>query len=134
MDDLVFPISLERQFQLWSFAVTHNVLLLRSPRDSKQATRIDLQFRVVEEMRLPSILDDLEIDVLHAGDTRLAELGAVAREDCLLFALRSRELAGGYVLARSLGLSEDDLSDQEPTSINNPALRHRVVRIAGAGD
>lgn len=128
MPALVFPLTFDRTFQLWSYNVSHSVLLLRSTQTATTPTRVDLMFRGVQEMRLRSRLDNVEITVSHGGDPagEFAEVQVSGGRS--LFVVSSAALTGGYVVASSLYLAEDDLSYGEPSTIDAPELEDRVVR------
>ena len=45
--------SSEREFRMWDYNVSHNQLLIRSPRSPDVATNVDIIFWRVEYMELP---------------------------------------------------------------------------------
>jgi hypothetical protein len=51
----------ERSFQVWEYWVTHAQLLVRSPGDIYYPRNIDIVFRGVWYMELPTIMPDLEL-------------------------------------------------------------------------
>lgn len=50
-----------RYFEVWEFRVSHEQLLLRSPRTKEQPRNIDVIFGGVDYMELPSKLGEIEI-------------------------------------------------------------------------
>lgn len=50
-----------RRFRLWEFRVSHNQLLVRSPRNDDAATNTDVVFTGVVFMELPTDFDGLRI-------------------------------------------------------------------------
>jgi hypothetical protein len=125
---MALPVRFDRRFQLWSYSVSHSVLLLRSNRGSDHSTRIDLMFRAVVELRLRHNISDLSIGVTLDDDAKIRDLGI---EDCgnrYAFLVSSRDFPNGYVVAGSLYFSEDYLLDGEPTTIDNRELADQVVR------
>lgn len=55
-----------RTFRLWEYRVSHDLLLLRSPKNDQYRTNADVIFRGVEYVELPSLLKGLAI---RRGDT-----------------------------------------------------------------
>jgi hypothetical protein len=53
--------SFQGRFQLWSFTVSHSQILIRSVKSEKRQTRIDVLFKDVSSLSLPTILDDFSI-------------------------------------------------------------------------
>ena len=52
---------LNRQFQIWSYKVSHAQLLLRSTKSENNPTRIDLLFKNVAIINIPTLLNDVRI-------------------------------------------------------------------------
>lgn len=50
-----------RQFKLWDYNVSHQQLLLRSPRTGNETNNLDVVFWGVKHVCLPSILDELSL-------------------------------------------------------------------------
>jgi hypothetical protein len=59
---VVFTFSSDRRFQLWSYRVSHSQLLLRSVKDAEHTSRIDVLFKGVDALDLPTRLDGLVIE------------------------------------------------------------------------
>jgi hypothetical protein len=55
------PFSSPRSFQVWLFTVTHRTLLLRSVKDTNNATRIDILFKQVRHLYIPSQFNGLDV-------------------------------------------------------------------------
>jgi hypothetical protein len=53
--------SSDRTFKVWRYSVSHRVLLLRSTRDDRNPTRIDVIFGQVTRMLLVPVYSDLNI-------------------------------------------------------------------------
>ena len=49
-----------RPFEVWTYRPTHCLLLLRNKGDGR-ATRVEVLFRGVSFMQLPTVLDELEV-------------------------------------------------------------------------
>ena len=128
MGAVAFPLRFDRRFQLWSYNVSHGVLLLRSNRTGGSPTRVDLMFRAVTEIRLRHRISDLSLDNVDEDGDALFRLGIQDRGDRHVFLISSEEFDDGYVVAGSMYMSEDDLSDGEPSSIDDDDLADRVIR------
>ncbi|GAA1380910.1 hypothetical protein [Catellatospora chokoriensis] len=132
MSRIAFPLSFDRRFELWSYRVSHGVLLLRSNIRAGCATRIDLMFRGVTALKLRDEYKDLVVDLLSLDAAR-AELGHemdAIQSGMFAFSIRSASGASGYVVASSVYLSEDDMDYGEPSSIDHPEFEDRVIRAA----
>jgi hypothetical protein len=51
----------QRPFEVWTYRPSHCQLLLRSNKGDGRATRVEVLFRGVSFMQLPTVLDGLEI-------------------------------------------------------------------------
>ena len=127
MSNVAMPIVLQRRFQLWSYTVSHSVLVLRSNMGPEAPSRIDVMFRSVTTMRIQHRYDGLTIDLMPPGDADAEwnSLGDAANR--YVFALKSTTGATGYVVAGSMYLSEDDLGDGEPSTIEHRELSDHVI-------
>ncbi len=105
MPAIEFPLRLPRRFELWSYRVSHGVLLLRSNPLPDQPTRIDVQFRFTSDLKLPVVLNDLVIDL--DGDR---------------YALVAADYPDGYVVAENLQVAEDDLQGHQPSVFEDEEL------------
>ena len=52
-------VSFPRRFQIWLYSVSHGQLLLRSNRSGEFSTRIDVLFKNVAAIELPTAFDGL---------------------------------------------------------------------------
>ncbi|MDQ4114599.1 MAG: hypothetical protein M3306_26425 [Actinomycetota bacterium] len=118
MPKIQLPLRLGRTFQVWSYDVSHSVLLLRSNRTGENSTRVDLMFRGVAELQVRSQMKELSID--------LAEGKGPDAGGRYTFEVKD---AGwrGYVVARALHFAEDDLSYGEPSTIDNRDVAAHVL-------
>ena len=57
----MMPIELSRMVQLWSYTVGHGQLLLRATKDRDHPTRVDVLFKGVAAMQLPSVMTSLVV-------------------------------------------------------------------------
>ena len=51
----------KRQFKLWDYNVSHQQLLLRSPRTGNETENLDVVFWGVKHVCLPSILEEISL-------------------------------------------------------------------------
>ena len=51
----------DRHFQLWRYTVSHSQLLLRSTRDNDHDTRVEVLFKGVRRVDLPTSFDGLTV-------------------------------------------------------------------------
>lgn len=84
----------ERTFTVWSYTVSHSTLLLRSVKPDPEARRVDVLFKGVERMDLPSRMDGLRITG-DDGAYRLSGVRWTGSVTALMCAVR--EDTGGYV-------------------------------------
>jgi len=49
------------RFQMWCYDISHSCLLLRRPKSARHATQVDVLFKGVRWIDLPSVLDNLEV-------------------------------------------------------------------------
>jgi hypothetical protein len=127
MPELAFPLKFKRTFQIWSYSVSHSVLLLRSPQTATTPTRIDLMFRAVQEMRLRSRMEDIEIRTPQTEMTSGTFVDVRISGGRSLFVVSTADPSCGFVVANSLYMSEDDLSYGEPSTIDAPELADNVI-------
>lgn len=95
----------DRTFQLWEYAVGHSQLLLRSPKGDGCPTRIDVSFKVVEAVHLPTLLHGVTVE--PAGPATAERLGVLAAPGRPVFAVTGTGYTG-YVAANVMFTVEDD--------------------------
>jgi hypothetical protein len=99
------------RFQWWSYTVGHGQLLLRSTWSAARPTQVDILFKDVVAVSLPTSVDDIEI--LESDITDEPGLAVLAGRK--RFVVRGREV-DGYVIAGAIFHTEGELShgDQSP--------------------
>lgn len=115
---MTFPIEFPgRRFQLWAYTVSHRQLLLRSNSSEQHASRCDVLFKNVAWVNLPTLIDDLRIEVAptHELSPSLAELGEEL-SGRLVHLIRTRS-GNGYVVAGSVTYAEDDGAYDDPSTL-----------------
>ena len=107
-----------RRFELWTYVVSHRQLLLRSNKSEQHAQRCEILFTNVARVDLPTLVDDLDIQ-LATGETTpaaVAHLGALERADRPVYLVRGQNCLG-YVVAGSLAVKEDDGEYHSPSGL-----------------
>jgi hypothetical protein len=104
---------------MWAYTVSHKELLLRSRKDDEGGTRIDVLFKGVEALCLPTKLTNLAIR--EASDEEAAHgLGGLAAADptgeLRVFLVQSAE-GEGRVVALVMFYAEDDGWWHEPSPL-----------------
>jgi len=54
-------LSHNRRFQLWHYTVSHRQLLLRSVKDAENPTRVDVLFKSVKSLQIPTLMNELHV-------------------------------------------------------------------------
>jgi len=102
-------VQFEREFQLWMYSVSHGQLLLRSTKDEKFQTQVDVLFKNVSFIQIPVLFAGLVI-----SEVRKEEFQALNLSPGLLSILERRcfKLEGetwrGLIVAGNICWSEDD--------------------------
>jgi hypothetical protein len=129
MPKIEFPVEFgDRRFQIWSFEVSHSVLLLYCPPTKEQPTRIDITFRAIDEFRLRQGLVDLSVDLLDGSDPRLADLGLTLGLWEHVFTVSAKGFPHGYVVAGSMFTAEYDLSDANESISDETDLERHLLK------
>jgi hypothetical protein len=129
-ENIALPLQFGRKFQLWSYGVSHCLLLLRSTRnmDDPDSTRLDVLFRGVREMKVPRSLHNLSIDLIPKGDPILDKLGVEREPEFHVFSLTADDYRSGYVVAWSFSFAEDDLDFDYPCAIEDTTYWSHVIK------
>ncbi len=107
------PFSSDRRFRLWEYNVSHDQLLIRSPRSSELDTNIDLVFWNVHYFAIPTWFDGIVLD--HATLKEIQSTSSATRPTHDVFSLacagsRHIIIAGGFkVLRNKLDISDSSL-------------------------
>jgi hypothetical protein len=109
-------ISFQRRFEVWLYIVSHGQLLLRSNRSEKFSTRIDVLFKDVAAMALPTAFDELSIAEVSTDVARdlNVQLGVWRLERRKVFAIRGANFRG-YVVAGAVFWHEDEGTHSDPS-------------------
>jgi len=112
-----------RTFQVWAYTVSHSQLLLRSNRTAEFDTRVEVLFKGVGAVQLPTVLSGLEVSEIpmeHApGELRtlLTDEDWIGRK---LYMIRSGG-STGYVVAIAAFFAEDHGEYYAPSSLYETA-------------
>ena len=71
-----------RMFQLWAYTVGHGQVLMRSTKIDPASSRVDIAFKNVIALKLPSVFDRLAIEESSADQIGLPE-SLTHRPQCL---------------------------------------------------
>ena len=107
-------INFKRPFQLWAYTVGHSQLLLRSPKDAANATRVDVLFKAVVLMKVPSLFAELTIVETDAQAVGVSPALAGDRRVWLL----SGAGVDAFVIADVMAIHEDDAEYWEPSNFD----------------
>lgn len=106
----------DRYFKVGQYSVGHRRLLLRSPRDTPQATRVEVHFACVELMLLRPSSQGLVVRSTTDGESRtvLHEHGIEPQEGQYVFALAD-DLSMGFVISAPPQRHEDESGVDDPS-------------------
>lgn len=125
----MFPVNLQRRVQLWSYRVSHSVLLLRANQGPRLDTRIDLMFRAVRQVKVSHRYENLSISVLVSDEAMgMFGLDPGEIESRTVYGLASNGLLASFVVAGSLHLAEDNLGDGDPSALDDKSLAAHIIR------
>ena len=114
MEELV---TFRRRFQVWSYTVSHKQLLLRSTKSAGVSTRIDVLFKNVMGIHLPTLVDEVTIAVLDKEEVPVAiRLGAHHLTSTNVYTVQGPNY-DGYVIAGSVTWVEDSLEFDDPSGL-----------------
>jgi hypothetical protein len=113
---MMFPRSFNRVFEVWAYSVSHAKLLLRSTKSDEHATRIDLGFKNVRYIQLPTLLSDLSVHIDSVEDLNPSVRASCDTKGVSIFVLQADQ-AVGYVVAGYGGWIEDDREYDAPSEL-----------------
>jgi|RhiMetdeSRZDD1v2_1073273.scaffolds.fasta_scaffold446950_2 hypothetical protein len=118
--DEISEISFQREFQIWIYTVGHAQLLLRSNRSSERGTRVDVLFKGVEGIQLPTILQGLILTKAPRPEAYAISKKIVVRlrDDQNVFVCRGSNYVG-FVIAGVAFAHEDEGYHSDPSYFAN---------------
>jgi hypothetical protein len=105
-----------RSFQVWSYSVSHCELLIRSVKSAEWPTRVDIIFKGVEAVHLPTLATQLSITETSDADIRkppTLRQGSLGK-DMKVFLVEGADFVG-YVAALIALVHEDDGEYYDPS-------------------
>ncbi len=97
-----------RKFQIWRYTVSHGQLLIRSTKSDSVSTRVDVLFKGVLSINLPTLFNGLTVEELRsaeAGDPKIS-LGAWNPLNMQVYEVSGSNYRG-YVVAAAVFWAED---------------------------
>jgi hypothetical protein len=121
-------IKFTRLFQLWSYTTSHSQLLLRSPKSSEYPTRIDVLFKNVANINLPTLLSGLTVNALSESEAAhlFQQFDAQAIKGMHLFSITDTNL-NGHVIAGSIAWHEDNSEYNEASVVASGTFNGKTV-------
>lgn len=110
-----FPVILEGTFHIDYFTVSMGVLVLRGPSTATHPYRVDLAFFNTTEIKLPTGLTDITIDLAPPGDPRRARLGVQREGHSNIYTITTDDYDTGYISAAGVYYQETDLPNVGPS-------------------
>ncbi len=114
----VIPFQSIRQFDIWQYAISHRQLLLRSNPSDGHDSRIEILFKGVEWLQLPSTMYGLAIateSIAKYFSFVCCDRDA-SRDSLVAYTLTSKE-AKGVVIASAVFIVEEDREYWEPSTL-----------------
>jgi hypothetical protein len=102
-----------RTFEIWSYRPSHRQLLLRSNKDEHHATRVEILFRGVSLLTIPTVLPHLEITIVEPSDV---DLTGVEADDKTVFRISASNFKG-VIVADTMQVHEDEADYFEKSAI-----------------
>ena len=107
-----------RDFQLWNYQVSHGMLLLRSPKNSGHPTRVEIAFKNVHAIKLPTAMRDIAIAVADERSAQLIrEEAGVPTDGGEVFLIKGGGGTKGYVIAGIAFGQEDEGHYADPSPL-----------------
>ncbi len=106
----------DRQFQIWSYVVSHNQLLLRSPKSQRAITRVDILFKGVSFIHMETGFSGLSVQVLDEKAQKPLPNIPDILEDQKLFVLHTSS-GLGYIVAAAYAAVEDDKEHYDASAL-----------------
>jgi hypothetical protein len=114
-------INSPRSFQIWSYSVSHSQLLFRSTKSAEFQTRVDVFFKGVSELHLPTAFKGLSIAEADADIQSLCifKNSPQVGNGLKVFIVRGTDFLG-YVVALVAASHEDNGEYNAPSFFSSP--------------
>jgi hypothetical protein len=109
-------VNFQRRFQIWQYTTSHGQLLLRSPKSQDAPSRIDVAFKNVAGISLPTVFDGLEIFKSESDAEMPTILGVLSMQDRSIFRVQGVGFTG-YIVAGTILWNEDSGEYYEPSPL-----------------
>ena len=111
-------IDLRRMVQMWSYTNGHSQLLLRATKDRDHPTRVDILFKMVAAMSVPTLMRELRVRQASPIEREeiLFTVDVDHSEDRRCFVLEGPGFAG-WVVAGVMVRVEDEGEYHEPSPL-----------------
>jgi len=122
---LAASFNFDRRFQIWRYTVSHAQLLFRSTKSELLSTRIDVLFKGVISIKLPTLFDGLRVQELGDatdGDPTVM-LGAWDPLNRRFYEVSGNSYRG-YVVAAAVFWAEDDGEYYSPSQFESSMNLH----------
>ena len=122
----ISEISFERPFQVWFYTVGHSQLLLRSNRSGERGTRVDVLFKGVKAIQLPTVLQGLRMVKASRPEALQTsrKFGIQLLDDEQVFMLEGANYVG-FVIGLVAFAHEDEGHHNDPTFFANSFIPGR---------
>jgi hypothetical protein len=116
-------LSSTRTFRIWLYSVTHSTLLLRSVRTDDHATRVDIIFKRVRRIDIPTRIVGIDLRVVDAAKSAAPShfTAHLADKDQILYSLAG-EVGDSFVVASTVAWNEDGGEDDDPSQFSVPRM------------
>lgn len=101
-------------FQMWRYEVGHGQLLFRSTKSTEHPTRVDVLFKNVAAIQMPTVFNGMTVRSTDAAPS--LELGTLGRSERELFEITGDGVRG-YVVAGIVVTHEDEGSHGDPSPL-----------------
>ena len=122
----ITQVSFERPFQVWFYTVGHSQLLLRSNRSGERGTRVDILFKGVKAIQLPTVLLGLRMVKTPRPEALQTsrKFGIHLLDDEHVFMLKGANYVG-FIIGLVAFAHEDEGHHNDPTYFANSFMPGR---------
>jgi hypothetical protein len=120
-------LNFERRFEVWVYSVSHAQLMLRGNRSETFTTRIDVLFKGVAAINLPTIFDGFLVTESTGDEVRELnlQLGSNSLVRQRTFIIRGQNFAG-HVVALAMFWHEDSGFHYDESFFQKSFFRVRI--------
>ena len=112
-------LRFNRKFLMWRYTVGHQQLLLRSVKAEESGTRIDILFKAVKHVCIPTTIEDIVIEEIRSAPGSHPTWASTP--DAQMFKVSGKH-GEGYVVAGALAHSEDEGEYDSPSKFDDSML------------